>query len=202
MGARHPPPELSAVALELATMPAGERFGRIHLARFADPIGFGKSPSRFSDPRRRRPASRFGVLYLGSSLKVCFIEALLRDRGDGRISDLLFDERELTMRCYTAVALTQPLTLVDLRGDGPLRMGIPSDVVRGSRQGLARRWSLAFHDHPQRPDGIIYPSRLNGETNLAVYGRAIAKLGALATNPLIEQGELAQILRDLRIGII
>jgi hypothetical protein len=46
--------------------------------------------------------------------------------------------------------------LVDLRGDGPVRMGVPSDVARGSAQLLARQWSVAFHAHPSTPDGIIY----------------------------------------------
>jgi RES domain len=56
----------------------GERFGRIYLDRYPDPLGFGKTPSRFSDPRRRVGSSRFGVLYLGDTLKVCFLEAVLR----------------------------------------------------------------------------------------------------------------------------
>ncbi len=45
---------------------------------YPDPLGFGKSPSRFSDTRRRIAENRFGVLYLGETLKVCFLEALLR----------------------------------------------------------------------------------------------------------------------------
>ena len=93
------------------------------------------------------------------------------------------------------------MSLVDLRGDGPLRMGIPSDVARGSKQSLARRWSLAIHEHPFQPDGIIYPSRLNGETNLAVYDRAIMKLSAVAHNELLSEIGLAKVLRDLKVGL-
>jgi len=51
-------------------------------------------------------------------------------------------------------------------------MGIPSDVVHGASQSLARRWSAAFHEHPEQIEGLIYPSRLNGEPNLAIYDRA------------------------------
>lgn len=171
------------------------------MARFKDPLGFGKSPSRFSDPRRRATGNRFGVLYLGSSLKVCFIEAVLRDQGDGRIDFLLLDERDLAVRSYATIEVTAALSLVDLRGDGPLRMGIPSDVTRGSKQSLARRWSVAIHDHPTRPDGIIYPSRLNGETNLAIYGRAIPKLRALTHGPLLKETGLAAVLRELKVGL-
>jgi hypothetical protein len=130
------------------------RWGRIYFTRFRDPLGFGKSPSRFSDPRRRLPANRFGVLYLGSSLKVCFVEAVMRDQGDGRIDDLLLDERDLAVRSYATIEVSAALSLVDLRGDGPLRMGVPSDVARSSRQSLARRWSLALYNRRTRWDHL------------------------------------------------
>lgn len=185
----------------MATVDAGERFGRIYFSRHPDPLGYGKTPSRFSDPRRRIPASRFGVLYLGSSLKVCFLEAVLRDEGDGRVGDLLIDERDLLARSFAEVEVKEPLSMLDLRGDGPLRMGIPSEVARGRRQGLSRLWSVAFHQHPTRPDGVIYPSRLNGETNLAIYDRAISKLGICSSGHLLKQPDLASVLRALKIGL-
>ena len=196
-----PPSSFATVALDPATVAPGERFGRIYPSNHVDALGFGKTPSRFSDPRPRVPASRFGVLYLGSSLKVCFVEAVLRDQRDGHIGDLLLDENELAQRSYATVEVVDPLALVELRKDGPLRMGVPSDVVRGSKQSLARKWSVAFHEHPAQPDGIIYPSRLNGETNLAIYGRAVAKLRVGTVGPLLKQSALGPVLRDLRIGL-
>jgi hypothetical protein len=75
-----PTPQFARVTLDLATIGAGERFGRIYLNRHPRSLGVGKTLSRFSDPRRRIPANRFGVLYLGSSLKVCFVEAVLRTK--------------------------------------------------------------------------------------------------------------------------
>jgi hypothetical protein len=74
-----PTPAFASVKLETATVAPGRRFGRLYFDRYPNPLGFGKTPSRFSDPRRRIPRNRFGVLYLGESLKVCFLEALLRD---------------------------------------------------------------------------------------------------------------------------
>jgi hypothetical protein len=201
VAAAGPPSGFAGVALDLATISPGARFGRIYLNRFPDPLGYGKTLSRFSDPRRRTLASRFGVLYLGSTFKVCFVEAVLRDQGDGRTGDLLLDERDLAARSYADVEVTEPLMLVDLREDGPLRMGVPSDVARGSKQSLARLWSVAFHEHPVGPDGIIYPSRLNGETNLAVYGRAVGKLTVVSISPLLRQSGLARVLHDLKVGL-
>ena len=193
--------DFAAVSPDLVTVGAGERFGRIYLSRFPDPLGYARTPSRFSDPRRRVPVSRFGVLYLGSTLKVCFVEAVLRDQGDGRIGDLLLDEQDLAMRSYAEIEVSAPMSLLDLRGDGPLRMGVPSDVARGSKQSIARRWSVAFHEHSSRPDGVIYPSRLNGETNLAVYDRAIGKLRVRSSGPLLQRSELAPVLRALKVGL-
>lgn len=198
-----PPPTgaFATVSLDLARIPSGQRFGRIYLSRFLDPLGYGKTLSRFSDPRRRVPASRFGVLYLGSTLKVCFVEAVLRDQRDGIAGELLLEESELAQRSYATVEVTSPLSLVDLRGDGPLRMGTPSDVVHGVKQSLARKWSLAIYTHPREPDGIIYPSRLNGETNLAIYDRAVAKLKAHRTGPLLSEPSLGRILSELMVAL-
>ena len=197
-----PTAAFAAATLDLAHVAPGAVFGRIYRQAFPDPLGFGKTRSRFSDPRRRAEPNRFGVLYLGSSLKVCFLEAVLRDERDGVVSDYLMDETELDTRRCAEVEVREPLKLIDLRGDGPVRMGVPSDVPRGSKQTLARKWSVAFHDHPEQVDGIIYPSRLNGETNLAVYDRAVGKLAAPRVHILRRAPGLARALNDLKVAII
>jgi len=94
------------------------------------------------------------------------------------------------------------LTLVDLRDDAAIRMGVPSDVARASQQSLARAWSVAFYEHPEKPDGIIYPSRLNLETNLAIYDRAVRKLIVHRVMPLIDAAGLANVLDDLKVALV
>ncbi|MER9546272.1 RES family NAD+ phosphorylase [Mesorhizobium sp. M0437] len=165
-------------------------------------MGYGKSPSRFSDPRRRLDANRFGILYLGNSLKVCFLETVFRDRREAILDDLPIEEVELTRRRYAQITTNADLRLVDLRGDNAVRMGVPTDVVRAQRQNLARRWSLAFHEQPSQPDGIIYPSRLNEATNLAIYDRAVPKLQAKRVMALLGARGLAQVLEDFRVGLV
>jgi hypothetical protein len=197
-----PTSAFAAATLNLAHIAPGAVFGRIYREAFPDPLGFGKTRSRFSDPRRRAEANRFGVLYIGSSLKVCFLEAVLRDERDGVVGDYLMDESDLDTRRYAEVEVREALKLIDLRGDGPVRMGVPSDVPRGSKQTLARKWSVAFHDHPEQVDGIIYPSRLNSETNLAVYGRAVGKLAAPRVHVLRLARGLAQVLDDFAVAVI
>lgn len=197
-----PTAAFSRVTLNIAPIAAGEEFGRIHRLAYPDPLSFGKNPTRLSDPRKRIPANRFGVLYLGSSLKVCFLETILRDQRDGVVGDVEVEESELDERLYTEVRVREPLRLLDLTGDGPVRMGIPSDVVRGSRQGLARKWSVAFHDHPAVIDGIVYPSRLNNETNLAIYERSVPKLEPLRNYGLKRAPGMADVLDDFLVALI
>jgi hypothetical protein len=140
---------------------------------------------------------RFGVLYLGFTLKGCFVEAILRDRRNGAVGDYPIGEAELFQRRYAEIVVTSSLSLVDLRGDGRIRMGIPSDVVGSTRQARARAWSVAFYDHPAARDGIIYSSRLNEETNLAVSDRAIAKLSVDRSFSLIRAPGFASVLHAL-----
>ncbi|WP_348626665.1 RES domain-containing protein [Rhizobium sp. R711] len=133
-----PPAGFEHSSLDLKVLPSGSRFGRIYASVFPDPLGFGKTPSRFSDPRRRDAARRFGVLYLGDTLKVCFLEAVLRDRRDGLIGDLPIEENEIHVRRFAEIETTEELLLVDLRDDHAVRMGVPTDVAKSSRQSLAR----------------------------------------------------------------
>lgn len=196
-----PPSRFHEVDLQLHKVLIGQSFGRIFDARYADPLGFGKTPSRFSDPRRCADAKRFGVLYLGESLTVCFLETVLRDQRDGAIGDLLLEESALRQRLYAEIGTAEPLKMVDLRDEGAIIMGVPTDVAKASSQTLARKWSAAFHAHPETPDGIIYPSRFSGRTNLAVFDRAIKKLHVTRTMRLIAAPGLAAILNQLKIGI-
>jgi RES domain-containing protein len=196
-----PTPAFARATLRIATVGPGQTFGRIYLARYPDPTGYSKAPSRFSDPRRRVLKNRFGVLYLGNTLKVCFLEAVLRDRRNGAVGDYLIGESELRSRRYVLIEPVAALRLVDLRGDGCVRMGVPSDVPRSANHALARRWSLAFYQHPSQPDGIIYPSRLNDDMNLAIYDRAVAKLREVGNTALIDAPGFAAVLDDLRVAI-
>lgn len=196
-----PPRDFDEAKLTLTNIPTGTRYGRILMRRFSNVLGFGKTESRFSDPRDLPAHERFGVLYVGSTLKVCFVETVLRDSRDGIIGELLLAEQEITDRDYATIEVVADLVVVDLRSDNPLRMGIPSDVIGGSDQRLARQWSLALHNHPAEPDGILYPSRLNEEINLAIFERAIPKLSQADRVKLDSIPELEDILDLFQVAI-
>jgi hypothetical protein len=167
--------------------------------RFPDPLGYGPGLNRFSDPTGKA----FGLIYLGSTAKVAFVETILRDRADGRGATCVVSYDEIEKRSLASIVPVGSLVLVDLTGDGPLRMGVPSDVVGARDQSLAQRWSVAFHEHPEQPDGVLYPSRLNEERCIALYARALPKLKVTATPLLVDcRAELATILDDLNIAIV
>ena len=201
MSSLDPAANFGSSDLDTVSVAAGERWGRIYQGRFSDPLGYGKSGSRFSDPRRRIAENRFGVLYLGRTLKVCFVEAVLRDERDAVVGDLVMDELELTARRYAEIEIAQPLTLLDLRNDARLRQGVPSDVVGGKAHSLARRWSGAFHGHPTRIDGLLYPSRLNGVENIALYERAVSKLKAQTVYALDAAPGIAAVLDTYKVAL-
>lgn len=193
-----PPPDLRTARLPLAGIASGRRWWRIYPARHPDPLGWGPGLSRFGAIDGRD----FGVVYLGSTFKVAFVETLVRDRGDGRSGPLLVGYSELAALNCAEVANTETLNLVDLCGDGGIRIGVPSDVARASDQRLARRWSTAFHLHA-RVDGIHYPSRLTEERNAAIYDRSLGKLEAVDVGPLTTRRELlGAVLDEFAIEIV
>jgi hypothetical protein len=201
--APRPPPGFAARPLLLGMPPAGAKWLRLYPRRHGNPLGHGKAPSRFSDPRPLAPHDRYGVVYFGSSLKACILEAIVRDWGDARLGDLIIARRELE---DTVCAEIEPLTslqLVDLTGDGPVRMGVPSDAVRAADQSLGQQWGLAFWEHDAKPDGILYPSRLNNEPNVAIFDRALPKLLVTGVGPLLDRrAELAVVIRTLGLAIL
>lgn len=75
-------------------------------------------------------------------------------------------------------------------------------AVRGSSQSLARLWSVAFYMHPVTIDGMMYPSLLNEDVNLAIYDRAISKLNATSAAPLLKATRIGNLIRDFKVAII
>jgi RES domain len=194
-----PPADFAARSLELKDEPVSSVWRRIYDARYSNPLGFGRSLSRFSDPS----GNRFGLIYLASTTKGAFAEAVLRDRAIGTIQPFLMSLAELESYVCAEIETEEILNLVDLTGDRHIRLRVPTDVTRASDQTLARIWSEAFYNHPDLPDGVLYNSRLTTERNIALYDRAIRKLKLKAAGKLIERrDELADIINDFNLAIV
>ena len=194
-----PPPTFNSQPLVLRNESAGGVWRRLYVSNHPHPLGFSRTKSRFSDPTGRA----FGVVYLGSSIKVTFNEVILRDRADGRTGVVPIPLAEIEAYSCAEIEVAAELHLVDLTGDGALMMGVPSDVVGARDHTMAQLWSVAFHAHPDFVDGIYYPSRLNEERNIALYDRALTKLKTTAAPRLIEcRGPLAAIIDEFNLSIV
>jgi hypothetical protein len=201
---RTPPKGFESSGIELASIKTGTKWFRLYSSRYPDPLGFGFSPSRFSDPRVALPEKdRFGVIYFGSSLKVCFLERILRDIRNGGLGDVPIPYAELEQLMCAEIVTARPLNLVDLCGDNLVKMGVPTDAVRASSHRLGQKWSLAFWLHKQRPHGILYYSRLNDEINIALYDVALPSIRVSTTRPLLEyRTEVAGLIREFKLAIV
>ena len=145
-----PPAAFAGCRLVFHDEPVGRSWRRLYQSRHADPLGFAPVSSRFSHPA----GTAFGVVYLASLVKVAFHEVILRDRTDARTGAVLVPYAELEAYTCAEIAIGSALRLVDLTGDGPLKMGVPSDVVGARDHSLAQQWSVAFHAHPDQVDGV------------------------------------------------
>ena len=97
----------------------------------------------------------------------------------------------------------RPLNLVDLCGDAPVKIGVPTNAVPASSQRLGQKWSLAFWLHKRCLDGILYPSRLNEEINLVLYDISLPNVRVSRTRPVLEYtAELAALIREFKLAIV
>lgn len=142
------------------------------------------------------------MYYAGATFEVAFLETIVRDTSNQNPGTLLIPSSDLDRYIQVEVTVRAPLGMVDLRGGNAIRMGIPTDALRAHSHQQGRRVSLVLYAHPDKPDGIYYPSRLNLDENIAVYDRAVHKLVAGPTRRLNQCPELAPVLDRYRIAIV
>lgn len=196
-----PPHPLAAASLAPAHVPAGSVWHHIFQDRFPDPLGFGFGASRFSDPRKSaRP--RFGIYYVAGRFETAFLETIIRDRRNGNPGSLIMSAADLDDYVHVPVIVDQSLSVVDLRSGNAIALGLPTNTIRAAAHRRGQSTSLAIHRRTENFDGIWYPSRLDGEENLAIYDRAVPKLSAGPRRKLGTCPELAPILDAYRIALV
>lgn len=195
----HPPLAFARQRLVTHREPAGAAWHRLYPAHHPDPLGLGLAAGRFGDPT----GARFRMLYLAASVATAFHEVVLRDRTDARNGAVPIPMAEIAALACAEIIVAAPLTLIDLTGDARLRMGVPSDVAGARDHVLSYMWSAAFHAHPSAPDGVLYPSRLDGQRCIALYDRAVGKLSVGASRMLTTlRDELAGIITAFDLAIV
>ena len=151
------------------------------------------APSRFGDPQ-----GRYAVLYASETVRCAFWETLGRNRFARRRRREL-PRTEVEARLVVSILSIEPLALIDLRGDGPARIGAPSAVAHDGNHASGRALSAAVHADVPEADGFLFPSRFTGDTCVAVFQRAFGKLMALDMAELVRHVEFLDALGDYDI---
>ena len=168
----------------------GRVFRVIRRDRRSTPLGAAPAPSRFSDPRER-----YAVLYASEALRCAFWESLVRNRFARRRRREL-PRSEVEARLVVSIASTGPLALIDLRGDGPVRIGAPSAVAHDGNHAAGRALSAAVHASVPEADGFLFASRFTGDACVAVFDRAFRKLRLLGIDELVRYAEFLDALDE------
>lgn len=156
----------------LHTVPLKRVFRVIHRNHHAALLSAVPTPSRFSDPQ-----GRYAVLYAAESVRCAFWETLGRNRFVRRQRREM-PRFEVDSQLVVSICSDGPLSLGDLRDDGPVRIGAPSAVAENSNHAAGRALSVAVHDYLPEAVGFLYASRFTGEQCVAVFDRAFYRLRA------------------------
>lgn len=195
MTSREPKLDPAVLAsLAIAFQPVG--YYRVTpLAHRSTPLGMGFGRSRFSSPD-----DGFKVLYLAIDLKTGVAETLIRDRFENRRRRRI-GAAEIARWGVTRVSASKPLTVIDLRTTGLLRLGISTDAGRAKAHRQGPRLSRAIHAMSDA-DGILYGSRLTGAVCCVVYDRAVALLAAEPVTELLQDASLTAVLDGLAVELV
>ena len=109
-------------------------------------------------------------------------------------------ERYLWARIETAAPAT--LRLLDLRGDGCIRIGAPTDAVNARNHAAGRALGRAIHAEHPTIDGLLFSSRLTGGDAYGVFQRALGKLAASESDLLQNHPDLPDILARFDIRLV
>ena len=102
-------------------------------------------------------------------------------------------------RLIVSLRSIEPLNLIDLRRDGPIRIGAPPAVAHDANHTAGRALSAAAYRGAPEADGFLFESRFTGHACVAVFDRAIGKLEAPNVAPLVEDGDFLDMLSDYDI---
>jgi hypothetical protein len=161
--------------LPLLCITQGTTLYRIHRADHG-PIFFSPGPDGHPAGRFDSATRRFGILYAGLTFTCSFAEVLLRNPGR-RIVSL----SEIETRCLAIIRLRANVRMVDLTGPGLSQLGLDARFLSGGYD-VCGAWADALHDHPEQPEGILYPSRFDPSERCAALFERAASCIELATN--------------------
>jgi RES domain-containing protein len=167
------PPQGYPPSLRLRSIPAGSQWLRIHRCHHASGLYWGRNePGRWNDPD-----GSFGVLYAADGLETAFAETFGREvmveYAPAAVKFLTV--RELQERCVARLTACRDLHVVDLSGPALPALNLDAQILTTRDISACQRWSRWWHGAPEKPDGLLYPSRLlPSGINLALFDRCSA----------------------------
>ena len=185
---------IGRIEAQIRTFRIAWMFRVIKQRHAATPINAVPVPSRFSDP-----AGNYAVLYGAETVLCSLWEAVVRNSLTRRLPRVI-PRPGITSRLVVSFHSQQDLNLVDLREDGPIRIGAPPDVVHDSNHLEGRSLSADVYAHTQA-DGFLYHSRFTGHWCCAIFDRAFDKLDTLAVRPLTQHADFWNALSDYGITL-
>ena len=162
------------------------------------PLGTSPADSRFCS----RDAG-YTVLYASPDFATAFLETVVRDRFVRR-REREVGLKEITARVWARIS-AQPgtrLTLLDLRGDGCARIGVPTDAVGARHHAAGRAFAQAIHPEHDDIEGLVHVSRLTGKDVYAMFDRGLGKFFAAEMGSLLDHPDLPDVLDRHGIGLV
>ncbi len=144
------------------------------------------------------------MLYLAADIEGAFIEGCIRDMGLGRARRVV-SETYLRDRVLSRIAFEHPLRLVDLTGAGLAQVGADMRLCTAGGYRVAQRWSLAFWQHADLPEGILYCSRHDPSRLCAALFDRVGKATTTAIGGFLDvslRTTLAALLDEYGIGLV
>ena len=179
-----------------ARLPSGYRImARKHLPT---PLGTAPADSRFC-----AKSDGYTVLYAAPDFTTAFVETVVRDRVPrARPRDIFL--KEVTERAWARIETKAhaSLRLLDLRRDGCVRLGAPTDSVNARNHAAGRALGRMIHAGHKTVDGFLFSSRLTGGDAYAVFDRALPKLQTSDSGMLPDHPELPEILTRYDIRLV
>lgn len=170
----------------------GGPFYRVYRATHKSPMFFGKTLNYRFDSAR----GDCGVLYAAPSLEGAFVETFMQELGRTSVS-----LKELQERPVALIHANRPLRFVDLHAKGgQMRLGLDGRICTGSYT-VAQTWSDALRDHPEKPDGILFPSRHElSVPSCAIFEHAGKELTWKRWGSLDEAAHASELATLLKLG--
>jgi hypothetical protein len=152
-------------------VPVTQVLWRVH--RLAhDALWFGPAPGHPPQGRFDAPGGEYGVCYFGAAPGVTILETLVRG-----LKVPVIPRSALEVRGLSAIALAEPLRMLQLEGKGLPSFGISAHEISGPDAADCRDLARRVHEKLTDVDGIQYRSRWDtSELCWAVFDRARVRL--------------------------